>query len=154
MIIFGWEVDLTKCSSGELWTSFAPLIYTSAHLVVAENCGLCMRRWRMQQLRGRYALHTCFYIRALLWRQHQALNSAQLQATVSSTLMHRLYFHWLQKMNRNNLNQPKMVRALDLKATGHWQLTRFPQKLRHNFDPTHPFIKYMMEYYTYEKNQQ
>ena len=43
----------------------------------------------MQQLRERYALRTCYYARASLWRQRQGLNYAQLQPTVSFTLMHR-----------------------------------------------------------------
>ena len=42
----------------------------------------------MQQLRECFALRTCYYAQALLWCQ--PLNYAQLQATVSSTLMYRL----------------------------------------------------------------
>ena len=33
-------------------------------------------------------MHTCFYGLASFWCQHHALNYAQLQGTVSSTLMH------------------------------------------------------------------
>ena len=43
----------------------------------------------MQQLCKRYALRTCYYARASLWRQRQGLNYTQSQPTVSSTLMHR-----------------------------------------------------------------
>ena len=46
----------------------------------------------MQQLRERYASRTCYYAHASLWRQHQGLNYAQSQPTVSSTLMHRFQF--------------------------------------------------------------
>ena len=44
----------------------------------------------MQRLLKCYALRTCYYACALLWHKYQALNHAQLQDTVSSTLMIRL----------------------------------------------------------------
>ena len=38
-----------------------------------------------------YALHTCYYARASFMKPRQALNDVQMQATISSTLVHRLY---------------------------------------------------------------
>ena len=61
------------CGSRKLWTVYETV-----------SC--------MQRLHARYALRTCYYGRASLWRQHQALNYAQLQATVSFTVMYMFLF--------------------------------------------------------------
>ena len=65
------------------WSMFLFTSSSQSKTVVFETVSC------MQQLRERYASRTCYYARASLWRQHQALNYAQSQATVvSSTLMH------------------------------------------------------------------
>ena len=63
------------------------LAYTPVHFIVAVgNCGLCMR-WYLACSRYMHVMHCALVIDT---SAKAALNDAQLQATVSSTLMHRL----------------------------------------------------------------
>ena len=80
------------------------LTYTPAHLVESiENCRLWMR-WCLACSRyGNVVYCALATMRMLCYKASamQALNVAQLHATTSSTLMHRLLVYWLDEMNRS-----------------------------------------------------
>ena len=74
---------------------------TSVHLFeLIRNCELLWDGVLHAAVTRTDALHTCYYVGDLLWHQRQVSNYAQLQPTISSTLIDGVIIsYWLDEMN-------------------------------------------------------